>query len=322
MSKYTSSIIITGGTQGLGYQCALHLAAQCSSTLIVLAARSDASHASASINTKLAQSNTTFMSLDLSTLAAVRTFATTWSAAYHPPIQSLVLNAGIQFPGAIAYSPDGFEASFATNHVGHVLLFHLLIPFLTPSARIVVVSSGVHDPARKWGLVPAYTSAESVAHPSAAAIKQSSGRDRYATSKVANVLWTRALGRRFASSPNHEGKTAIAFDPGLMFPTNLARNASWLVRFLGEHVAWRMIPLLKLMVSENINSPAESGGNLAWLAVGEEVEGLKGVYFEKRKEREVSEVAGTEEVQEELWRWTVENVACGEEERRRFEMME
>ncbi|KAF1946623.1 NAD(P)-binding protein [Clathrospora elynae] len=322
MSTYETSILVTGGTQGMGYHTTLALAQQCPSILIVIASRTDPDNAAISINRKLGQSNVKFMPLDLSSLAKVRDCAKRWGAENHPPIQALVLNAAIQLSGDIEYTDDGIEKHFAVNHVGHALLFHLLVPSLTHDARIVVVSSGVHDVVLKWGLTPAYTTPEEVARPSPEAVKKSGGRDRYATSKVANVLWTLALGRHLSSHPVHKDKTVVALDPGLMFPTRLTRDASWLLQFLSNNVAYHLIPLLRVLINSNINGPAESGGNLAWLAVGKEVHGLKGVYFEKRREHAVSEQAQSQKLQEGLWRWTVERVAGGEEERERFARVE
>jgi NAD(P)-dependent dehydrogenase (short-subunit alcohol dehydrogenase family) len=322
MASYKTSVLITGGTQGMGYYTTLALAQQCPATLIVTAARSDPNNTAAAINKKLSQSNVQFMALDLSSMAKVRDFVQRWNTSGHPPIQALVLNAGMQLPAAIEYTPDGIEKHFGVNHVGHALLFHLLVPNLTPDARIVVVSSGVHDVDLKWGLTPAYTTAEGVAHPSPEAIKKSVGRDRYATSKVANALWTLALGRHLSSLPAHREKTVVALDPGLMFPTQLTRDGSFIIRFLSQSVLHRVIPLLRVLMNSNINHPAESGGNLAWLTVGKETKGKKGVYFEKRQEHAVSKQAQSEELQEELWRWTVDTVASGVEERERFARVE
>ena len=325
MATYKTSILITGGTQGMGYHTALNLAKQQPSTLIVVASRTDREQAATSINKKLNQSNVIYMPLDLSTMAKVRDFAKRWNTAAHPPIQALVLNAAIQFPSGIEYTADGFEAHFGINHIGHALLFHLLVPRLTSDARVVIVSSGVHDPAEKWGLKPAYTTAEKVAHPDAAAVKQSDGMARYSTSKVANVLWALALSRHIASQPSHRDKTVVVLDPGLMFPTNLTRNAGWLTRFVSNHLAFLLvwlIPLLRVVMHDNINTPWESAENLAWLAGGSEVRGKKGVYYERRKEHDVSRQAQDEKLQEELWRWTIEKVADSQEESARFSRIE
>jgi NAD(P)-dependent dehydrogenase (short-subunit alcohol dehydrogenase family) len=322
MATFKTSILITGGTQGMGYQTALALARQCASTLIVMAARSDPNNTAATINKKLNQSNARFLSLDLGSMAKVRDFVERWNTGGHPPLQALVMNAGIQLPGDIEYTEDGIEKQFAVNHVGHALLFHLLVPNLTSDARIVVVSSGVHDPTLKWGMDPFYTTAEKVAHPSPEAIKQSDGKGRYSTSKVANALWTVALGRHLSSLPAHREKTVVALDPGLMYPTHLTRDAPAMYKFLSQHVLHRCIPLLRVAMNPNINSPTESGGNLAWLAAGEEVKGMKGVYFEKRKEHAVSKQAQDEKLQEDLWRWTIDTVANGAVERERFARVE
>ena len=302
----------------MGYPATVALAQQCPSTLIVVASRTDPENSAATINKQLRQSNVKYTSLDLGSLAKVRDFVGRWDAEQYPPMQALVLNAAIQLPGDIEYTDDGMEKTFAINHVGHALLFHLLVPKLTADARVVVVGSGVHDPAKNWGLKPAYTTPEDVARPDEAATNKSNGRDRYATSKVANALWTLALGRHFASDPQHQGKTAVVLDPGLMFPTRLLRDASWVVRFLSGKVMPALIPLLQLVSNRNINSPVASGDNLAWLALGEEPKGLKGVYFERRVEHAVSVQAQSEELQEELWRWTVERIAENKEEKERF----
>ena len=302
----------------MGFFTTLALAQQCPSTLIVIASRTDPEDVGSSINKQLGQSNVKYMPLDLGSFAKVRDFVKRWDSENHPPIKSLVLNAAIQLSGDIEHTDDGIEKHFAINHVGHALLFHLLTPKLTADARIVVVASGVHDPALKWGLNPAYTTPEEVAKPNPEQAKASTGRDRYATSKVANVLWTKALGRHIAAKSGGKDKTVVAIDPGLMFPTRLVRDGSWPIRFFANFIAPRIIPVMRLLINNNINSPTESGANLAWLAVGDEVRGLKGVYFERRKEHVVSEQAKQEKLQEELWNWTVERIAEGSEERERF----
>jgi NAD(P)-dependent dehydrogenase (short-subunit alcohol dehydrogenase family) len=134
----------------------------------------------------------------------------------------------------------------------------------------VVTSSGTHDPAQKTGLPDAnYMTAEGLAHSTPESSKNS-GRQRYVTSKLANVLWTYALQRRF-TSVQEEGKswTIVAFDPGLMPGTGLAREASGFERFLWLRVLPNIIPLLRLLISANIYTPEESGAALAWLAISQ-----------------------------------------------------
>jgi NAD(P)-dependent dehydrogenase (short-subunit alcohol dehydrogenase family) len=317
---YTSTILITGGTTGLGYHCALTLASQLPTTRIILASRTDTSSSAAHINTQTKLQNVQYMPLDLGSLSSVREFASRWTKADFPLLSALVLNAGIQLPGSLEYTPDQIEKHFGINHVAHALLFHLLTPHLKPDARIIVVSSGLHDPlqGKKWGIVPHYTTPARAANPNEKDEKESNGRDRYATSKAANAIWAFALGHHLSNSQH----TVLAFDPGLMFGTSFARDASFLLRILNRYILPALTPVFRLLVNKNVNTPTESGANMAWLVMSEEVAGKKGVYFEKRKEREASLQARDEGVQEELWRWTIERVSRDDEEKGVFGRVE
>jgi NAD(P)-dependent dehydrogenase (short-subunit alcohol dehydrogenase family) len=320
MANYTSTILITGGTQGLGYHCALDLATQNPKSLIIVASRTDPSSSASTINAKLKQSNVQYTPLDLGTLASVRTYAKTFLEANYPPISALVLNAGIQIPDGVNYTPDKIEKHFAVNHVGHALLFHLLAPRLQPTARIVVVSSGMHDPelGKPVGIVARYTTPERAAHPTEEDVKENNGRDRYATSKAANILWAFALSSHVAQSQH----TVLAFCPGLMFGTNFTRDSSWVLRFLNNTILPYSTGLFRMLMNDNVNTPQESGANLAWLVMDKEHEGKKGIYFEKRRVRDASVVARDVKLQEELWKWTIEKISESEEEASRFAKLE
>lgn len=321
-SKFKRSVLVTGGTTGLGYHCALTIAREYPAYQIVIASRSDLNASAESINKTLGQENVKFLPLDLSSLANVRAFARDWNTNRFPPIQSLVLNAALQFPGEVEYTVDGFEKTFAISHIGHALLFSLLQPYLADTARVVITSSGTHDPAQKSGLPDAeYTTAEDLAHPPALAAKEK-GRKRYSSTKLANVLYAYALHRRFASINEKTGKhwTVTTMDPGLMPGTGLARGASRVEKFLWWHVLPHVIPLLRLVLTPNIHAPVDSGAALARLAVRADVDGVSGVYFEGLKEIKSSDDSYDRVKQEDLWNWTVDTVACDERERRAFSL--
>ncbi|KAI0428021.1 dehydrogenase/reductase [Xylaria sp. FL1042] len=304
--SYTRSVIITGGTLNLGYHIALDIARQHPDWLVVACSRSDREHAADSINEALKQSNTIFMPLDLSDSKSVRSFA-------------LCLNAALQFPDQIVYTPEGIEATFAITHVGHALLFHLLCSHLAPNARIVITSSGTHDPASHSGLAdPVYTTAEELAHPPPA-IANGPGRRHYVNAKLANVLWTYALHKRLSQKVPDRGITINAFDPGLMPGTGLAREAGCVARFAWDKVLPNIIPVLKVAYTGNIHKPSESGASLAWLAVSPETAGISGKYFEGRKEIPSSKDSYDENKIEDLWQWTVKYCAQDEAEAARFE---
>lgn len=81
------------------------------------------------------------------------------------------------------------------------------------------------------------------------------------------------------------------------------------------------MPVLRLLISPNIHSAKDSGASLARLAVGADVKGVTGVYFEGRKEIPSSVDSYVKEKQEELWEWTLKTIANDEEEREKFELV-
>ncbi|KIW81633.1 hypothetical protein Z517_04659 [Fonsecaea pedrosoi CBS 271.37] len=321
MPNFTRSVLVTGGTTGLGFHAAAEIARQRPDWCVVIASRRDAEGSAESINRRLKSGDRVqFMALDLGDLKNVRAFVETWAQKSLPPISALLLNAGSQFPaGGIKYTADGFEATFGINHVGHALLFSLLQPYLADEARIVVTASGTHDPVQKTGMPNAhYTTAEELAHPAGPPLKIP-GRQRYTTSKLCNVLWTYALDRRLRRLPDDKKWTVVAFDPGLMPGTGLARQYPALLQFMWKRVLPSLIPLLRLVLSPNIHRPAESGAALAWLALDDEA---SGVYFEGRRQIKSSVDSYDEAKQEELWWWTVRTLASDEQERRLFEVVQ
>jgi len=286
----------------------------------VLASRTDPHSASKSINNCLDQNNVVFLPLDLSSFARIRSFVKDWEAKNFPSIQALLLNAGLQIPDGVRKTDDGIETTFAVNHVGHALLFYLLFPHLSDRTRVVITSSGTHDPAQKTILPDAkYTTAEELAHPTPETVKNP-GRQRYATSKLASIMWTYSLHRRFVRISG-KNLAVIAFDPGMVPGTGLAREASTILRWVWIHLLPRIVPLLRRLVKPNIHTAQESGANLAWLAVSADVEGVSGVYYEGRKKIMSSKESYEEEKQEDLWEWTVKNTAANEEEIHKFEMV-
>ncbi|KAJ6013808.1 hypothetical protein N7540_008399 [Penicillium herquei] len=313
-SKFQRSVLVTGGTTGLGYQCALAIARECPTYQIIIASRTSNGAAEA-INKLLGHDNVQFMQLDLSTLSQVRSFATDWETKSFPPLYSLVCNAALQFPGAAEYTDDGFEKTFGISHVGHALLFSLLRPYLASTARVVITASGTHDPAQKTGMPEAfYHSGEELAHP-LPKYTHGNGRQHYTNTKLANVLYMYALHRRFVEINEKTGNhwTVNTMCPGLMFGTGLIRNASKIEQFLWYKIAPCLIPLMRVLMYPNIDTPQESGEALARLVVSSDVEGISGAHFQGRKEIKSSQDSYDEAKQEDLWKWTLETVAHDEE---------
>jgi NAD(P)-dependent dehydrogenase (short-subunit alcohol dehydrogenase family) len=308
----SQTAVITGGNAGLGYACARALLAATPDTPwhVVLACRNEERGRLA--ETRLTEATGAVgrveaMSLDLASLDSIRAFAAALAVRLNtgglPPLRGLVCNAGVQSGARGSVTSDGFESTFGVNHLGHFLLVDLLRPLLKPPARVVVVASIVHDPAKKAGLpAPAWNDPASLAAgelgPQAAADKPlAAARRRYATSKLANVYFTYALAGRLPG-----GVTANAFDPGLMPGTGLVREAPAPLRFANAHVLPRIIPFVRRVHIPNIHTVGESADALAQLLTDPALGGTTGRYFEGRREIRSSDESYDENRAEELWK--------------------
>jgi NAD(P)-dependent dehydrogenase (short-subunit alcohol dehydrogenase family) len=267
------TVVITGANAGLGLECARNLLARDDSWHVVLAVRNPDLGAAA-IADLGAPDRCSVIRCDLASLASVRDFVAAFAATDLPPLHAIVCNAGLQTVDT-KFTVDGIEMTFGVNHLGHFALVQGLLERLVAPARIVVVASGTHDPAKFTGMPhPNYTSAEELAHPATDA--PVNGRLRYTTSKLCNVLFAYELDRRLGEGAR--GVTVTAFDPGLMPGSGLARDYSPAQRFV-----WRFIgPVLRLL--PNVNSTRTSGSRLAALAVDPSFEGVTGRYYEGAKQ--------------------------------------
>lgn len=291
----TRTFIITGGNTGLGFECAAVLAAD-GKNLVVIACRDPEQGNRAAQRLRQSGGKAEVLPLDLAKQASVHAFADSFRKRKFPPLAGLVCNAGGQNVAAPTRTIEGYETTFAVNHLGHYLLARLLLADLASDARITFVSSGTHDPKQKTGMPePRYVSAEAVAHdfePGSLA-----GRRRYTTSKLCNVYCTYELARRLAASPDQRLQSICvnAFDPGLMPATGLARTYPAPLRFVSKYV----LPALALFMS-NIHSPATSGRRLALLASGEQGR-TTGKYFSNGREVRSSVMSYDTSKAIELW---------------------
>jgi NAD(P)-dependent dehydrogenase (short-subunit alcohol dehydrogenase family) len=261
--------IITGASSGLGLECARALLRSHPSWHVVLPVR-DAGRGTEAVRQLDEPQRCTPMRMDLASLASVRAFVQHLRAATLPPLHTIVCNAGVQVVSGTEWTEDGFEMTFGVNHLGHFALVQGLLDGLAHPARIVVVSSGTHDPSKHTGMPdPRYTSAADLAQPRA---EQEDGRRRYTTSKLCNVLFTYELDRRLGKGGR--GVAVNAFDPGLMPGSGLARDHPPLQR-----LAWRyLLPALRVL--PGVRSTRTSGRYLAALAHDARFDGVSGEYFD------------------------------------------
>jgi light-dependent protochlorophyllide reductase len=268
--------VITGANSGLGFECARALLDTDPSWHIVLAVR-DAHRGAEAVDKLGSAARCTVLPLDLASLRSVREFPARFVERDLPPLRALVCNAGLQVVSGLERTADGVELTFGVNHLGHFALINGLLDELAPPARIVIVSSGTHDPAKFSGMPePRYTSAEELADPSGDASSAADGRRRYTTSKLCNVLHAYELDRRLGHGGR--GVTVNAFDPGLMPGSGLARDHSPM-----QQLAWRyLLPALRLL--PGVRSTRTSGRYLAALAADPRFDDTTGRYFAGRRE--------------------------------------
>ncbi|MCG7609931.1 MULTISPECIES: SDR family NAD(P)-dependent oxidoreductase [Mycobacterium] len=266
------TVIITGANTGLGFECARALLESDPGQHVVLAVRDTQRGAEAAARLDC-PGRTSVGELDLASLRSVRDFADTVPRLDVPPVTALVCNAGLQLVAGAQTTVEGYEMTWGVNHLGHFALVRHLLDALTVPARIVVVSSGTHDPEKFTGMpAPQYVSAGDLLRPPADGLTGDEGRRRYTTSKLCNMLFSYELDRRLGHGAR--GVTVNAFDPGLMPGSGLARDYGRVQR-----LAWRLLmPALRML--PNVNSTRRSGANLAALVADPALEGVTGAYFE------------------------------------------
>jgi len=267
------TILITGATNGIGKAAALQLAKQ--GATIVIAGRNPAKTARTVDEIKAQSGNPAVNGLiaDLSSLAEVRRLAAEFCQKY-TRLDVLINNAGGIFANR-ELTVDGYEHTFAFNHLAYFLLTNLLLDQLKASApaRIVNVSSGVHE-----GAVIDFDDLQNQKN------YGYGGNRAYGQSKLANVMFTYALARRLAGS----GVTVNAVRPGVV-ATGFGENNTGLLR-LGAQI----FHLFSI-------TPEQGADTAVHLASSPEVEGMTGKYWYKRKAVPSSPVSYDEAAQQRLW---------------------
>ena len=167
------------------------------------------------------------LGVDLASPASVRDFAKEVAARGIAP-RALVCNAGLQVSQGPRLTADGYELTFAANHLGHFLLVNLLLERLAPAARIVIVSSGVHDPAQFTGMPKAAVGDLAVLAATGGPDPNAfDGRLAYVNSKLCNLWFAYELDRRLLVWTSARGAarfTVNAWEPGLVPGSGLARE--------------------------------------------------------------------------------------------------
>jgi NAD(P)-dependent dehydrogenase (short-subunit alcohol dehydrogenase family) len=237
------TVVMTGGTAGFGAVAAKRIF-DTPNTRLILGARDNKN------------SSIEILPLDLARLSNVRSFVQSLTKKLDgTKIDGLIMNAGAQFGNTKHRTGDGFESTFAINHLAHYLLLRLLTPSLAKNATIVITTSDVHDP-KMVAFGPKELDPEALAHPKAKGKGFIPGIKAYASSKLCDLLTARAF--EVSTDAQINGMRVIAYNPGLTPGTSLFRVWPWWAKLMMA-VASKLRP---------VNTIEQAGKAIADLGLG------------------------------------------------------
>ena len=280
------TILVTGGTGGIGQATAIGLARLGARVGIVGRDLDRAKTAAAGIAaaagrpTDAGRPAVDAFAADMSAQAQVRRLAGEVLAAY-PQLDVLVNNVG-GFWATRRITADGLEHTFAVNHLAPFLLTGLLLDRLKASApaRIVTVSSGAHA-----------TGTINFGDPQGE--RRYSGQQAYSQSKLANIMFTYELARRLDGT----GVTATVLHPGVVRTGFAAEDSSPM---------WKaFLPLIRLF----LKTPDKGAATSIHLASSPQVDGVTGTYFADRKQKASSRSSYDTATAARLWEMSLDLVA-------------
>jgi len=260
--------VITGTTHGIGRVTALELA-RAGLTVVMLCRNLDAAAAvREEIIVLCPAAAVHVVHCDLSSLASVRACADEVRKSFGP-LALLINNAGLVSTGP-RLSADGYELTFASNHLGPFLLTARLLDRMGPAGRIIIVASRAH-----------FRGIMDLEHVEGRQARYDA-RAAYARSKLANVLHTFALARRLTGT----GVTVNCLHPGIVATNLLPR---WL-RFLQR------------LISRVVFDAERGARSTLHLALSSDVALISGRYFDEHQRiRPAAALANDPELQEQLW---------------------
>jgi NAD(P)-dependent dehydrogenase (short-subunit alcohol dehydrogenase family) len=300
----SGTVLITGPTGGLGRAAALAMANRPAAGRpdLLLVGRAGRALTDAADTARAAGATAYEVDCDLARLADVRAAAQKVkeliACGSMRPLRGLVANAGVSVVDTHGASADGYELTFAVNHLAHARLIGDLLGAFVAPARIVLLGSNtyhqnvfrriLHVPPADWR-DPAELAQP--AAPGVAATLEDAGA-AYSNSKLAALYYAHELQRRAPA-----GISVAVFEPGFMPGTGLSRGHGPGLQRMG-----RLIQRLP-----GVSSPAKSGPALASIVLDERWAHLRnGAFVVKDEERAVLPFA-TDPVREaRLWDATSE----------------
>jgi len=268
--------VITGGTDGIGKAAAYGLAMQGARLLVHGRDPDKGARAVAELKARSGNPAIEFLQADFSSLDEVRRLAAAITECT-PRLDVLVNNAGAMYVKR-ALSKDGYELTLAVNHLAPFLLTHLLLDTLKASgpSRIVTTASNAHRGAK-------------IAFDDLQLTRKYSSMGAYGMSKLANILFTRALAKRLQDVTR---VTATCLHPGFVRTNFGANNTA------------DISPLFKALfsfISRFARTPEKGAETVIYLASSPQVEGASGGYYHDCKPLRPTPAGEDDDAAERLW---------------------
>jgi NAD(P)-dependent dehydrogenase (short-subunit alcohol dehydrogenase family) len=268
-------VVITGSNDGIGKETAVGVAAEGATTVLACRNQKKAGTAAEEVTRRTGNDDVHVVALDLADLASVQ------AAAREVLDRWVRLDVLINNAGGIwterQETAQGFEQTFGVNHLGHFLLTNLLLPRITASApsRIINLTSVGHHSAWRGMRFEDLQSGTRYA-----------AMDAYGRSKLANILFTRALADRVAGT----GVTVNAVHPGPV------RSGFGMDGDMGG-----LMGLGNRLIRPFEISPSAGARTSVYLATSPKVDGETGRYWVRRKPGHMSGQARSDAQAQRLW---------------------
>lgn len=283
-SQSGRTFLVTGANAGLGFETSKVLAARGARVLLGCRSKERAEAAMDAISQETPDADLKFIALDQASLASIKKAAK--QVEKEPRLDVLINNAGVMGP-PFTLTEDGFELQFGVNHLGTFALAGLLLPKLQENnkSRVVITSSLAHKGGR-------------IIFDDVNAEKRYSAWERYAMSKLANILHAAELDRRLKAAGSNT--IATCCHPGVA-ATELARHL--------PKAAQAMMPIASLFM----NSAAQGAWPTLAAATGKGMQGGEylgpdGIVEWRGKAAETvrSRKAKNEELAQKLWQLSID----------------
>ena len=277
--KGKKTILITGGNDGIGKSTAKALARKGLRVVLACRNKARAQKAVKEIKKQSANEEVVFLPCDLASFDSIREAARQFKDKFGQ-LDVLVNNAGL-YTSHLDHTQEGYELQFGVNHLGHFLLTHLLLGPLKQAGepRVVNVSSIAY----LHGQID-FNNLRGEKGP-----EHYDGMKAYAQSKLANVLFTRELARRYPEID------AFALHPGAIRTRIGNKHTAWYTS-----IGWHLLKILMRPTEKGAKTPV-------YLATSPEVKGASGQFFDdKQRQRSLSEAGRNDALARQLWKVSME----------------